>query len=330
MLSDSYRRIHDYLRISVTDRCNLRCVYCVPPQGISLLSHDEVLRNEEFVRLAGIFISLGVNKVRFTGGEPLLRRGFFDIVSAVHAAHPRVALCLTTNGTLLGRFLEDLHRLRVHNINVSLDTMSPSRYRDITGSDGFHDVLASIDRALDIGEFRVKINAVLLEDTIQNIDEFLEHFKDRNVTIRFIERMPFGARPPEGTVPAARLIDALRLKGDLLRNEVVDTNVAVMYDFLYHGRYPMRIGVIPPVTEQFCGRCNRLRISSDGMMRTCLQSSGDCDLKALLRGGADDMVIAEAVRKAVASKHEGHLMACRDDGGCASLASFNAMSRIGG
>jgi len=330
MLSDSYRRIHDYLRISVTDRCNLRCVYCVPPQGISLLTHDEVLRNEEFVRLAGIFISLGVNKVRFTGGEPLLRRGFLDIVSAVRADHQQVLLCLTTNGTLLGRFLDDLHRLRVHNINVSLDTMNPRRFRDITGSDGFNEVLTAIDRALDIGDFRVKINVVLLEDTIPSLDEFLDHFKERNVTLRFIERMPFGARSPQGTVPAARLIDALRSKGDLVRNAVVDTNVAVMYDFFYCGRYPMHIGVIPPVTEQFCGWCNRIRISSDGMMRTCLQSPGDCDLKALLRGGADDVTIAEAVRKAVVSKREGHLMACHDDGGCAALASVNAMSRIGG
>ena len=330
MLSDSYRRIHDYLRISVTDRCNLRCVYCVPPQGVSILTHEEVLRNEEFVRLADIFISLGVNKVRFTGGEPLLRRGFLDIVSAVGEDHPQVLLCLTTNGTLLGRFLDDLHRLRVHNINVSLDTMNPRRFRDITGSDGFHDVLASIDRALDIGDFRMKINAVLLEDTITSLDVFLEHFKERNVTIRFIERMPFGGPSPRETVTAARLIDALRLKGDLVRNAVVDTNVAVMYDFFYQGRYPMLIGLIPPITEKFCSRCNRIRISSDGMMRTCLQSAGDCDLKALLRGGADDVTIAEAVRKAVASKREGHLMTCHDDGGCAALASVNAMSRIGG
>ncbi len=161
MLTDSYSRKHDYLRVSITDRCNLRCSYCMPPEGIELLQHDQVLRNEDFVRLIGIFVSLGVVKVRFTGGEPLVRKGFIDIVSRTSELYPGLELCLTTNGTLLGDFIESLRRLKLKKLNISLDSLSRDTYRSITMIDCLEDVRANIDRVLAYRFFDVKINTVL-------------------------------------------------------------------------------------------------------------------------------------------------------------------------
>ncbi|MBP6993176.1 MAG: GTP 3',8-cyclase MoaA [Spirochaetes bacterium] len=332
MLTDSYLRKHDYLRVSITDHCNLRCAYCMPPEGVALLSHDQVLRNEEFIRLIGIFVSLGVVKVRFTGGEPLLRKGFVDIAAKTREMFPALELCLTTNGTLLGDFIGDLKDHGVRKLNISLDTLSRDRYRSITRRDCFEDVIRNIDRALAESYFDVKINAVLSGDTIAELDDFLEYFKERNVTLRFIERMPFTAEPHGGSfLPSDRFIEELAARGDLDRNRAIDTSVALMYNFMYRGRYPVRIGVIPPVSKKFCGSCNRLRLTSDGSLKTCLHSGADHALKELLRSGADDAAVAREILAAVKQKHEGHSLDCAsDEGGCAALVSTGFMSKIGG
>jgi GTP 3',8-cyclase len=332
MLTDSYLRKHDYLRVSITDRCNLRCTYCMPPEGLGLLPHDEVLRNEEFIRLTGLFIGMGVIKVRFTGGEPMVRKGFIDILSKTSECFPGTELCLTTNGTLLGGYAEDLYRCRVKKLNVSLDTLSRERYRALTLRDSFDDVLAGIDRALSYDFFDVKINAVLFRETIDELDDFLEYFRDRNVTVRFIERMPFTADPCGlPFYPSDRLVESLKERGDLVRNTGVDTSVSMMYDFLYRGKHLMRIGIIPPMSRKFCVKCNRLRLTSNGLLKTCLHSSADVDLKKLMRGGADDDTLRAAVLKAVSMKHEGHSLDCAsDEGGCSALAGSGFMSKIGG
>lgn len=332
MLTDSYLRKHDYLRVSITDRCNLRCGYCMPPEGVDLLTHEQVLRNEEFIRLIGIFVSLGVVKIRFTGGEPLLRKGFIDIATKTREMFPMVELCLTTNGILLGNFIGDLKNQRVTKLNISLDTLSRDRYRSITRRDCFEDVVGNIDAALAESCFDVKINAVLSRDTISELDDFLEYFKERDVTLRFIERMPFTAETRGGTfLPSDRLIEQLAARGDLARNRGIDTNVALMYNFMYRGRYPIRIGVIPPVSNKFCGSCNRLRLTSDGNLKTCLHSGVDHDLKGLVRSGADDAAICREILMAVSQKQEGHSLDCRsDEGGCAALVKTGFMSKIGG
>ena len=332
MLIDSYSRKHDYLRVSITDRCNLRCGYCMPPEGVELLRHDQVLRNEEFVRLIGIFVTLGVVKVRFTGGEPLLRKGFIDIVSETRERHPGLELCLTTNGTLLHDFIDDLRRLNVKKLNISLDSLSRETYRAITARDCFDEVIANIDRALWHRFFDLKINAVMTRETIPELDGFLEYFKERDVTLRFIEKMPF--TPETATVSylsSDRLIEELRARGEMLRNTRSDTNVAVMFDYKYQGKYPMRIGVIPPMSDKFCSSCNRLRITSEGFLKTCLHSSDDHDLKMLIRNGADDEAIRNSVRNAVSMKQECHSLDCwPEEGGCAALARSGSMSKIGG
>ncbi len=332
MLTDSYRRKHDYLRVSITDKCNLRCRYCMPPEGVELLPHDQVLRNEEFVRLIGIFASMGIGKVRFTGGEPLIRKGFIDIVSLTRSSHPALELCLTTNGILLGDYIDDLHRLEVKKLNISLDTISRERYQAITMRDGLNEVVAAIDGALARGFFDVKVNAVLFGETIAELGDYLDFFKDRDVTIRFIEKMPFVNDESGGAFLSSDvLIAKLRAMGDLERDTKTDTNVALMYRYSYRGRHPMKIGIIPPMTHKFCSSCNRLRITSDGYLKTCLHSNADHDLKKLLREGTDDDRVREEILKAVSEKGEGHRLDCdHDESGCSALTRSGFMSKIGG
>lgn len=331
MLIDSFSRRHDYLRVSITDRCNLRCTYCIPAIGVEPLSHDEVLRNEEFVRLIGVFIGLGVVKVRFTGGEPLMRRGFIGIAGRIREMFPGIELCMTTNGTLLNGFINDLRGIRVRKLNISLDSLSGETYRAVTGSDSLAGVIAAIEGALAHDYFDVNINTVLLEKTILELDDFLDYFKDKKVVLRFIEKMPFNTESDDQFVSSDSLIEALMLNGVLLRNTAIDTRVAQMYDFLYRGRFRMRIGVIPPISRKFCPSCNRLRLTSDGRLKTCLHSGNDLDLKSLIRSGADDASIRNAIKGGVFEKTEGHVLDCfSNESGCASLAGSGFMSRIGG
>jgi len=332
MLTDNYLRKHNYLRISITDRCNLRCRYCMPPEGVELLSHDEILRNEEFIRLIGIFVSMGVTKVRFTGGEPLARRDFIDIVRETRANFPDLELCLTTNGTLLGDVIDDLRSCELKKLNISLDTLSRERYELITRRDLFGPVIENIDRALDTGFFDVKINAVLFEETLDELDRFLDHFSERNVTLRFIERMPFTEQDETQTfLGADDLVAALSELGTLKRNGKSDTKVAVMYDLLYREKYPMRIGIIPPMTHKFCSSCNRLRLTSFGSLKTCLYSNKNYNLRDMLRESGNEEDIRKMILQAVRDKAEGHsLDCCAEDHGCHSLSGINSMSKIGG
>lgn len=304
----------------------------MPPEGVELLPHDEILRNEEFVRLIGVFASLGVIKVRFTGGEPLLRRGMIDILARTRELYPSLELCLTTNGVLLARHIDDLNLLGVRKLNVSLDTLSRETYREITMRDALTDVLEGIDRALGLGSFELKINAVLSRGTIDGLESYLDYFRGRDVTLRFIERMPFdGIEGGDDFLPSGELVERLSSLGELARNVRGDTAVAVMYEYRYRGTVPMRIGIIPPVTHKFCSSCNRLRLTSDGRLRTCLHSVSDHDLKGPLRGGADDEALRGVIIGAVKTKHEGHALECRPDGGgCFSFTRSGSMSKIGG
>lgn len=331
MLTDQFLRTHRYLRVSVTDRCNLRCTYCMPPDGVSPIRHADILSYEEIERLIDIFAAQGVEKVRFTGGEPLVRRGFLDLVRSVRGRQPGLELCLTTNGMLLEGAVPDLHALGVRKINVSLDTLKPDRFRAITGVDGLDAVVRAIDRAAALVDMEVKINVVLFEETLAELDDLLSFAADRDVTLRFIERMPLSAGPGiTGFLPAVRLMEALAARGPLERDDRRDTTVALMYRLTF-GDGSVRIGVIPPVTARFCAACNRVRLTADGRLMTCLHSGQSHDLRGLVRGGADDEAIAKEIRRAVLRKNEGHTMTCSPvDGGCTSLESLGPMSRIGG
>lgn len=332
MLSDNLKRYHDYLRISVTDKCNLRCRYCMPPDGVRHLPHDEVLRNEEFVRLIDIFLGMGIKKIRFTGGEPLLRKGLMDIISETRKRDPAIELCVTSNGVLIGGFIDRLYELGVKKINISLDTLSRERYAALTGSDSFDAVTANIDKLLEYDFFDVKINAVLFDETLSEVDAFLDYFSRREVSLRFIEMMPFsGAAAANEFLRADRFVDELSKRGDLVRKTDFDTNVAMMYLLHYKNNKPLKIGVIPPVTHKFCSACNRLRLTSDGYMKTCLHSNRDYDIKGALRSGGDGNLVVQAIKDALSEKASGHDIDCWfEGGGCSSLQFGRKMSQIGG
>lgn len=332
MLKDNYLRTHNYLRISVTDKCNLRCRYCMPPQGVEFMQHDEVLRNEEFVDLIDIFVRMGIKKIRFTGGEPLIRKGFFDIISGTVRMHPETDLCVTTNGTLIEDHLADLKKYNVKKLNISLDTMSGERFHALTGVDHFDTVVNNIEKALAENFFDIKVNGVLLKSTLDEIDDFLEYFADKNIILRFIERMPVTEQDLFNEfIPSDRLIQILSEKGELIRKNSDDTDVSLRYDLRYKNRN-IRIGVIPPVTHRFCASCSRLRITADGNLKTCLHSEKYYNIKDLLRSNADENDIVKKIVSAIKEKGKGHNIECTaDNNGCRSItAGVKSMSSIGG
>ncbi|MFH0976033.1 MAG: GTP 3',8-cyclase MoaA [Spirochaetota bacterium] len=331
MLIDSFSRKLDYLRVSITDKCNLRCSYCMPPEGLELLEHDEVLRNEEFIYLIRIFADLGIKKVRFTGGEPLVRKGFLDIVEGTREASPDLELCLTTNGVLLDKVIPDLKRLSVKKLNISLDTLSQDEFKKITGRDYFNKVISNIENAISMDYFEVKINCVLREDTLNELDDFLEYFKDKKAILRFIEKMPFSLDKNSRQVSFNDLIAELGKRGKLERNNSLDTKVAVMYNLIYKSIYTIKIGVIPPMSHNFCAKCNRLRLTCDGFLRTCLLANNEYDLKSVYRMDMGDKALKDFILRAVSEKPKAHNMDCNSpDEGCFSLVSRRRMSEIGG
>ncbi len=331
MLTDSFLRKHTYLRVSVTDKCNLRCRYCMPPEGVRLLPHDEVLRNEEFLQLISTFIKMGVTKVRFTGGEPLVRKGIMDIIRGVHTEHPETVLCLTTNGILLGEYFDDLKKYGVSKFNISLDSMKRERFLEITGRDYFDTVIKNIEAIMADSSLDVKVNAVLLKDTLTEIDDFLDYFAGKNLTLRFIERMPVTEDEKHEFIPSDDLVEFLKSKGELEKKITEKGDVSQRFNLTYRGRL-LKIGIIPPVTHKFCSDCNRLRLTSEGNMMTCLHSPARYNLRTLLRHEKTEKEIMEYISAAVKEKWKGHNIECTSDNrGCRSLsAGVKAMSSIGG
>lgn len=332
MLKDNFLRNHNYLRVSVTDKCNLRCRYCMPPEGVEFLPHDKILRNEDFARIIGLFIKMGINKVRFTGGEPLVRNGIIDIISASRRFSPDVELCLTTNGILLNEFSDDLQKHSVKRINISLDTLSRNRFHDLTGRDYFDTVIKNIEKMIGSDFFNIKINTVLFTHTLEELDDFLDYFMDKNITLRFIERMPVTEQDEMNSfVPSDELIKALESKGKLTPIIKEASDVAMRYDIEYKNR-KIKLGIIPPVTHKFCSSCNRLRITAEGNLRTCLYSNINYNLKEMLDRSASDNELIKYITSAIKEKQQGHNIECTaDNKGCRSIScGIKAMSKIGG
>jgi cyclic pyranopterin phosphate synthase len=304
----------------------------MPPEGIEFLHHDEVLRNEEFIKLNKIFIKMGIKKIRFTGGEPLVRKGFFDIISETGKIDPKIELCITTNGTLLDEHISDLKRYNVKKLNISLDTMSQERFSSLTGVDNFNTVINNIEKSLRVDFFDIKINGVLMKSTLREIDDFLHYFAGKNITLRFIERMPVTEQDEFNEfIPSDDLIEILKEKGELTRKGNDDTNVALQYDLKFKNKN-IKIGIIPPVTHRFCASCNRLRITSDGNFKTCLYSDKYYNLKELLRNEIDEDELISRISNDIKDKWEGHNIECTSDNkGCRSISSgIKSMSGIGG
>ena len=329
MLADSYGRVATDLRVSLTDRCNLRCSYCMPPEGLDWLPKPELLTDDELVRLTGVAVELlGVTEVRFTGGEPLLRRGLPGIVARVAALRPRPEISLTTNGIGLNRLAEPLHEAGLDRVNVSLDTLRPERFQTLARRDRLDDVLAGLATAAATGLAPVKVNTVLMRGV--NDDEavpLLRFCLEHGYQLRFIEQMPLDAQHGwrrENMVTADEILAALSEEFLLTPDDPAARGSAPAEAFTVNGG-PARVGVIGSVTRPFCGSCDRVRLTADGQVRDCLFAATESDLRGPMRSGADDAELAAIWRRAVASKLPGH--GINDPG---FLQPSRPMSAIGG
>jgi cyclic pyranopterin phosphate synthase len=328
VLIDSFGRIATDLRVSLTDRCNLRCSYCMPPEGLDWLPTPEVLDDDEVVRLIRVFVSEGVTEVRFTGGEPLIRRGLVDLVRRVAALTPRPRLSLTTNGIGLARMAAALRDAGIDRVNVSLDTLRADRFNAITHRDRLDDVIAGLAAAASADLRPVKVNAVLLRGI--NDDEapaLLRWCLDRSYELRIIEQMPLD--PMHGwdrdrMVTADEVLDQLSAEFVLIPEGSASRGSAPAETFLVDGG-PARVGIIGSVTRPFCGACDRVRLTADGQVRNCLFAREESDLRGPLRAGASDDELAERMRAALGAKRAGHGI---DDP--AFLQPVRPMSAIGG
>ena len=309
----------DYLRLSITDRCNLRCTYCMPAEGVPPRAHDEILSYEELVTFARVAVECGISKVRITGGEPLVRHGCADFVGMLARTDGIDDISLTTNGLLLPRFAGDLRRNGLRRVNVSIDSLDPARYAKVTRGSRLDEALAGLDAAIVAGFDPVKVNVLLLEGIEDELDAFVDLTRERPVHVRFIEFMPLDRRlVVDGRmVPAPHVLELLRSRHVL---EPVDGPYG-------HGpaRYwaapgaPGTIGFIAGVSEHFCESCNRLRLTADGRLRTCLFSGEETPIRPLI--GDPDRLRAALVQAMSGKTYD----RCRE-----RLANDRAMSQIGG
>lgn len=307
-LIDSFGRLHNNLRISVTDRCNIRCVYCMPEQ-VEFLPRSALLSFEEIERFVRIAVSLGINKVRLTGGEPLMRRDIAKLVEKLEAIPGLTDVGLTTNGILLAPMAKTLRDAGLERINVSLDTMDPAKFERLARRSGFEQAVEGILAAKAAGFHPVKINAVAMrgitEDDVVPLGLFA---RAHGLELRFIEYMPLDAGhlwEREKVLFAAEILDLLeRGIGPLAPAADQDPKApALDYEFTDGGG---RVGFIASISRPFCMSCNRIRLTSDGKLRNCLFSLEETDVRSLLQSGAPDAAIVQAIRDSVASKWEGH------------------------
>jgi len=308
-LIDAYGRIATDLRVSLTDRCNLRCSYCMPEEGLAWLAREEILTDDEVVRLVSIAITrLGVNEVRFTGGEPLLRRGLVDIVAATHAVDPAVELSLTTNALGLARTASALAAAGLDRVNVSLDTIDRATFEQITRRDRLDDVVAGLAAAAEAGLGPVKVNAVLLRGVNERgAPDLLAWCLERGYQLRFIEQMPLDPQhgwDRDGMVTADETL-ALLEQHVRLTPASEPRGSAPAELFTVDGG-PGTVGIIASVTRPFCGDCDRVRLTAEGQVRTCLFARQESDLRHALRAGASDEEIARRWVIAMRGKAAGH------------------------
>jgi cyclic pyranopterin phosphate synthase len=329
MLADSYGRIATDLRVSLTDRCNLRCAYCMPPEGLDWLPSPTLLTDDEVVRLARIGVELlGITEVRYTGGEPLLRRGLVGIVARTAALMPRPEISLTTNGIGLARLAGPLRDAGLDRLNVSLDTLRPEVFASLAKRDRLADVLTGLAAAAAAGLTPVKVNAVLMRgfndgEAVPLLRFCLEH----GYQLRFIEQMPLDAQHGwrrENMVSADEILQALSAAFSLTPDDAHLRGSAPAETFLVDGG-PARVGVIGSVTRPFCGACDRVRLTADGQIRNCLFARSESNLRDPMRSGASDEELAGIWQRSVAAKLPGHGINDPD-----FLQPARPMSAIGG
>lgn len=295
-LYDNHGRAVTYLRLAVTDRCNLRCFYCMPEEGIKYLPRKELLSYEEMERLVAILSKLGINKVRITGGEPFVRQDLVSFLNRIRANQLIEKLTITTNGVITGDYIEDLKRLKINPVNLSLDTLDPGRFQNITRRDEFEKVFSTFENLIK-EDFDVKVNMVVMDDkNIEDIVPMVELTKDKPVSIRFIEEMPFngeGSKHKSLIWTHKKIIDHI---GETFSDieKLKDGPNSTSSNYKVKG-YLGSFGVIAAYSRTFCGTCNRIRITAQGILKTCLYDGGALNLKEVLRAGADDEEITKLI-----------------------------------
>lgn len=322
---DNYGREIDYARISITDRCNLRCQYCMPEEGIASVPHGEILTFEEILRVCECLARLGIRKVKVTGGEPLVRKGCAELVGRIKGIDGIEKVTLTTNGMLLKEQMAGLAAAGVDGINVSLDTLDSAEFRRITRREGLAQVLAGIWEALRYPGISVKINVVPVCADRENLAALAGLAKERPIHVRFIEMMPVGYGKQFPFCDEASIREVLEAAyGPMTPCGTQYGNGPGRYVSL--SGFQGRIGFISAMTHQFCDRCNRVRLTADGYLKACLQYDIGCDLKGLMRGGCGDEELRAAVRQVIVDKPACHHFYDRDE----TEKQGRGMSQIGG
>ena len=309
-LADRFGRVATDLRVSLTDRCNLRCTYCMPEEGLDWLAKPELLTDDEVARLVSVAVRLlGVHEIRFTGGEPLLRRGLVGIVARTTELLPRPQVSLTTNGIGLARQAQALKDAGLDRVNVSLDTIRPDTFQQLARRDRVKDVLAGLEAAQAAGLTPVKVNAVLMRGVNdREAPELLEFCLEHDYELRFIEQMPLDAQHGWNRatmITADEILDQLAEPFGLEPTDAATRGSAPAESFTVRGG-PQTVGIIASVTRPFCGDCDRVRLTADGQVRDCLFARTESDLRTALRSGADDEELADRWRRAMRNKLPGH------------------------
>ncbi len=326
-LIDNHGRPITYLRLAITDRCNLRCSYCMPEQGVAAISHDEMLSYEELERLVGLFLDMGVEKVRITGGEPFARRGCIEFLERLKRELRVKELVVTTNGVETSRYLKRLKALPITGINLSLDTIDRQRFKEITRRDRLSQVLDTLYGALELG-IALKVNSVVTEETSdEDIRRLGLLVKDHDFSLRFIEKMPFSGVHDTTAALDYQLEQRLAaLFPGLQERKLEEVSTARL--FAVPG-FAGSLGIIEGSSRTFCSACNKIRITPQGMLKACLYDSGVLDLKWLLRNGVADGGIAAQIRSCLRHRFvDGH--ATQAANGSALQADQPSMASIGG
>ncbi|KAM9355869.1 molybdenum cofactor biosynthesis protein 1 isoform 2-T2 [Pholidichthys leucotaenia] len=307
VLTDSFGRRHSYLRISLTEKCNLRCQYCMPEEGVKLTARNQLLSTSEVLTLARLFVRQGVDKIRLTGGEPLIRPDVVEIIAELKKLEGLKTLAVTTNGMNLARLLPKLKHARLDLINISLDSLIPTKFEFIVRRKGFHKVMEGIDKAVDLGYNPVKINCVVMRGL--NDDELLDFValtEKKPLEVRFIEYMPFDGNRWnfKKMVSYQEMLDCIRQQWpDLEKLQPRDSDTAKTFKV---PGFTGQLGFITSMSDHFCGSCNRLRITADGNLKVCLFGSSEVSLRDLLRSGASEEELLQFIGGVVGRKKKQH------------------------
>lgn len=318
---DNNQRIINYLRVSITDRCNLRCMYCVGNEHFEFIPHDEIVTYEEIIRLVRLFVKKGIQKVRITGGEPLVRKGSIEFLKELQKEPGLEEVTLTTNGVLLEEYATQLEECGIRRLNISMDTLRPERFFQITGKDLFDQVWRGIHKARDIGLTPLKINVVAIRGF--NHDEILDFAKlaiDEPFHVRFIEFMPIGKDTPWTKEQLISIDEIQRVIESDIKLEAIPSGPLDGPAMRFKPRGGAgEIGLIGAITRHFCAACNRLRLTSTGKLRACLLSDDEYDLKSLLRNSQEDSRLSAIIDKAVQNKSRNHKIQVDDKALCGRL-----------